>query len=247
MPYSKHTGIIYAAGVNRRLAASLGVPFKGLLPVASDGSLILRQAHHLIGLGIDQLVVVVGLEHQALIDEVTKELASKVKLEIAYNEDYASKGNMLSFWVTRPFCDGAVTFTTSDLYFDGALPAGFATTGQSMIMVDDTKTALLADPDPVKVTITDGLITRVHKRLPITETNAVNPGFYHYNEQDTKLIFDDIAAHVKAGDDDQSLYLSLDRRASMMRLYPCFTGNVVWFDVDTPEDLDRLNTFLQQR
>jgi len=247
MPYANHTGIIYAAGLNRRLAESIGVPFKGLLPVANGGSLILRQSQHLIGLGIDRLVVVVGLEHQVLIDHVTEGLAGKIPLEIVYNEDYADKGNMLSFWVARDFCQGAVTFTTSDLYLNGSLPDDFASTGQSMILVDDTKQDLLADPDPVKVSIIDGCITRVHKRLNRDQTDAVNPGFYHYNEADTKLIFEDIAAHVEAGDDNQSLYLSLDRRASIIRPYPCFTGDVIWFDVDTTEDLERLKTFLQQR
>ena len=140
-----------------------------------------------------------------------------------------------------------MTFTTSDLYFDGALPEGFAQTGQSMILVDDTKQDLLADPDPVKVKITDGLITRVHKHLSADDTQAVNPGFYHYNQVDVELIFQDIEQQVQSGHDDQSLYLSLDRVTPMMQLHPHFTGDVFWADVDTPEDLESLNIFLQKR
>lgn len=247
MPYSYHTGIIYAAGVNRRLGNSLGVPFKGLLPLESDGNLILRQANHLIGLGINKLVIVVGMEHQALVDAVTQGLRGKIDFAIAYNADYATKGNMLSFWVAREHCPGAVTFTTSDLYFDGNLPQDFTQTGQSMILVDDTKTDLLSDPDPVKVKITDGIITRIHKRLSIDDTDAVNPGFYHYNEDDTQLIFKDISQQIETQNDDQSLYLSLDRVTPMMQVYPHLTGDVFWADVDTPEDLQNLNIFLQKR
>ena len=247
MPYFSHTGIIYAAGVNRRLADSLCVPLKGLFNIEGDLTLIILQAHHLIRLGIDRLVLVVGLEHQLLIDHVKDCLDKKIDLEIVYNKDYANKGNMLSFWVARGFCNGAVTFTTSDLYLDGNLPKEFSKTGQSMVLVDDTKDYLLADPDPVKVSIQNGFISRIHKHLTAEEAYAVNPGFYHYNEKDTKLIFQDIAKQIEAGDDNQSLYLSLDRQAYKMKIIPCFIGDAVWFDVDTPEDLERLKLYLHQR
>lgn len=242
-----HTGIIYAAGVSRRLASSLGVPFKGLVPLKSDGNLILRQANHLISLGIDKLVLVVGMEHDILVDEVQKSLAGKIDLSIAYNPDYATKGNMLSLWVARDHCKGAVSFTTSDLYFDAPLPKDFARTGQSMILVDDSKVALFEDPDPVKVKISNERIMRIHKRLSKDDINGVNPGFYHYNEADIQLIFNDIEKHITSGDDNQSLYLSLDRVASIVDIKSYYTRRVFWVDVDTSEDLEKLNLYLQTR
>ena len=85
----------------------------------------------------------------------------------------------------------------------------------------------------------------MHKHLSIDETDAVNPGFYHFNEEDTKMIFNEISDQIKSQNDDQSLYLSLDRVTPMIQISPCFTGDVFWADVDTPEDLQKLDKFLK--
>ena len=90
----------------------------------------LRQARHLLSLGVDKLVVVVGLEHEALVSHLTSNLCNEV-IKIRYNSEYATKGNMLSLWVARDECDGAVTFTTSDLFYAEELPPNFGVSDHS--------------------------------------------------------------------------------------------------------------------
>ena len=139
--------------------------------------------------------------------------------------------------VARDECD--VTFTT---FLCRRIAPNFGVSDHSMILVDDKNETLFVNPDPVKVKIENGLITRVNKHLNLADTNGVNPGFYHYSAKDIQTIFVDIYKHVESGDDDQSLYLSLDRVAHKMKIQPRFCKNVAWVDVDSSEDLARLKS-----
>ena len=71
---------------------------------------------------------------------------------------------------------------------------------------------------------------------------ALTQGFITIVPKDIQTIFVDIYKHVESGDDDQSLYLSLDRVAHKMKIQPRFCKNVAWVDVDSSEDLARLKS-----
>lgn len=234
-----HTGIIYAAGVNKRLSRFISEPFKGLHQLPSGETLILRQARHLISLNINRLVVVIGLEHQKIADHVTAELGS-VDVRIVLNEEYKNKGNMLSLWAARDFCETDVTFTTSDLYYEAPLPKMFGSALRSTVIVETNINKAVDFDDAVKVKVDNGSVSRIHKRLNLHQTDGVCPGFYHYKAKDIKKVLTDINEQLMLGNVNQSLYRSLDRVALDVKLLPVGCGRSFWLDVDTAEDLESL-------
>ena len=235
------TGLIYAAGVNSRLAGKIAVPFKGMLKTPDGKSLIVRQVESLLELGIDEVVIVVGLEHSSLVEHL-KSNFPKTNLQFEYNPDYRTKGNMMSLWHARKWCVDNVCFTTSDLFFSGQLPKNFCQTRHSKILFDQRDQTLFEDPDPVKVSIKDQKILRVHKHLKKNETHGVAPGYYFFNSVGMSLLLKDIALQLKIGQDNQSLYRVLDRISSTHCIKPSFmhTGN--WMDVDSPIEIERLRS-----
>ena len=105
--------IIYAAGVSRRLKKIAGNGLKGLLQL--NGKRIIEyQLDWVIKLPVSEIIIVIGMEHD-LYRQTLGESYKGMPIKYVYNPDYADKGNMLSLWHARKYCDKDTLFTTSDL------------------------------------------------------------------------------------------------------------------------------------
>ena len=108
--------IIYAAGVSRRLKSIATNGLKGLIKL--NGKRIIEyQLDWVTKEPISEVVIVLGLEHE-LFKEVLGDSYNGVPIIYVYNPDYKDKGNMLSLWHAREYCDTDILFTTSDLICD---------------------------------------------------------------------------------------------------------------------------------
>ncbi len=229
--------IIYAAGVSRRLKNIAGNGLKGLLEL--NGKRIIEyQLDWIIKLPISEVVIVLGLEHDPYIELLGKSYKG-MSLVYVYNPDYKDKGNMLSLWHAREFCDDETLFTTSDLIcHQNDIEKFNNSRAQNKILIDNKSIKLYSDPDPVKVTIQNETISKILKNKDeLVSVDGIAVGIYQFSSRGIKCIIESIDRKMRSGNDNLSLYYALDNVLQDFRVKPVFTEKCEWIDIDTPDDL----------
>ena len=230
--------IIYAAGVSRRLKSIVGNGLKGLLKLG-EKRLIEYQLDWISEHGILDVVIVLGLEHE-LYKEVLGNRYKEIEITYVYNPDYRDKGNMLSLWHAREYCDTDIIFTTSDLVCNYDDICHFMhSPKKNKILVDAQNPELFCDSDPVKVSVSNNRIVGVHKQNDKLETtDGIAVGIYKFSSSGIRSIVSSIEEKINSGNDDLSLYCAIDNVLKTYKVAPIWTSAGKWVDIDTPEDLE---------
>lgn len=236
--------IMYAAGVAARMGEFTGGKPKSLLRVANR-ALIDYQLDWITRMAPKCVVIVLGLEHEAVRAHVGESVRG-IPVVYRYNEDYRTKGNMLSLWCARQDCDDDIIFTTSDLVCPALNTRAFKdNTSPNKILVDN-RVDRLADDDPVKVTLRGGAITQVKKRLPLDEVDGMAVGLYQFEKPAIQRLLVIISEYIARGDDNRSLYYPVHDLVAEVSVKPVFCQVSEWFDVDTPEEAEEARLYVEQ-
>lgn len=231
--------IIYAAGISTRLRSFAKDGLKGLLEF--DGKkLIEHQLDWIIELDITEVIIVIGLEHERYV-EVLGDTYKGLPIKYVYNPNYKDKGNMLSLWHARKYCDTDILFTTSDLICNVADIEFFIRSREkNKILVDNESKELFQDPDPVKVCLKNNQIIGIRKNSEeLDQVDGIAIGLYKFSVVGISSIISAIDKKIKEGNDDLSLYYAVDAILDEVKVAPVFTRANRWFDIDTPEDIRR--------
>ncbi len=229
--------IVYAAGVSRRLRSIVGNGLKGLLDL--NGKRIIEyQLDWIVKQPISEIIIILGLEHE-LYKEILGNSYKGMPIIYLYNPDYKDKGNMLSLWHAREYCDTDVLFTTSDLICDYNDIAKFNSSKvKDKILIDAKSTELFHDPDPVKVCIDQGLISNIQKKSnKLTTVDGIAIGLYKFSTKGIQNIIASIGDKIKSGNDNLSLYYAIDNVLEECNVRPIYADKCKWIDIDTPQDL----------
>jgi choline kinase len=234
--------IIYAAGISRRLKKIAGNGLKGLL-VMNGKRIIQYQLDWLVKLSVSEIIIVIGMEHE-LYREILGESYKGVPLIYIYNPDYKNKGNMLSLWHARKYCDNDTLFTTSDLICSKQDILKFTNSKlENKILIDNKSSELFLDPDPVKVTINNGVIANIKKNVSdLSAVDGVAIGLYQFSKQGIKCIIESIDSKINQGNDNLSLYYAIDKVLKNYKVEPVYAEECKWIDIDTPDDLKKAST-----
>ncbi len=228
--------IIYAAGVSRRLQSLATNGLKGLLPLGAK-RIVEYQLDWIASLCVSKIVIVIGLEHEDY-KRTIGDSYQGIDIVYVYNKDYKTKGNMLSLWCAREYCDSDVLFTTSDLVCDPVNIEAFVRTSiGNKILVDSISTHLFHDADPVKTCIEDGRVRGLLKESDrLKHVDGVAIGVYQFSREGISKILADIELKISSGMDDLSLYRAIDAVLGETEVFPVQVKNGNWCDVDTPEE-----------
>ncbi len=234
--------IIYAAGVSRRLQSLATNGLKGLLPLGAK-RIVEYQLDWIASLRVSEIVIVIGLEHEDYKRTIGDSYRG-IYIAYIYNKDYKTKGNMLSLWCAREYCDTDILFTTSDLVCDPINIKDFVQARASnKILVDSMSKDLFQDDDPVKVCIEDGRIRGLRKKADqLPHIDAIAIGVYQFGRVGIASILADIERKISSGLDDLSLYYAIDAVLGDTEVSPIQVRNRNWCDVDTPEEYVRVRT-----
>lgn len=228
--------IIYAAGVSRRLHSLATNGLKGLLPLGAK-RIVEYQLDWITSLRVSEIVIVIGLEHEDYKRTIGDSYRG-IDIVYVYNKDYKTKGNMLSLWCAREYCDTDILFTTSDLVCDPINIEAFVRTNiGNKILVDSISTHLFHDADPVKTCIQDGRVRGLLKESDrLKHVDGVAIGVYQFSREGISKILADIELKISSGMDDLSLYRAIDAVLGETDVFPVQVSNGNWCDVDTPEE-----------
>ena len=237
--------LIYAAGKNRRFNNTLNGKPKGLKSVG-DKMLIEYGLSWMVNYNPTEIIIVVGYKKE-LFKAILGESYKGVPIKYIYNKYYNLHGNMSSLWVARDYCDEETVFTVSDLICNKNNIDTFMSNSASSKILIDTNKQLFSDPDPVKVKIYDGKINYILKKIQTEEVDGVAIGIYMFSKEMMGLLLNKIETYFKDDNYNLSLYYAINDLVQHHPVQPVYCDGSHWCDVDTPKELEMLNTVLENQ
>ena len=119
-------------------------------------------------------------------------------------------------------------------------------TASSKILVDRNN-RLFSDPDPVKVSISNGKINKILKKIEIEDIDGIAIGIYMLSKKMIGLLLKKIETYFIADNYNLSLYYAINDLVQEHPMTPVYCDGSSWCDVDTPKELEMLNTILQDQ
>jgi choline kinase len=235
-------GVIYNAGIGSRFCPG-EVTLKSLLKI-SGKTIISHQIDRLLECKVTELVIVIGLEHEAIVKHVG-ELNLPLPVVFLENPYYRTHGNMMSFYVTSKLSPANSIFTTGDFMCCGNVLGDFLNNGsQNKILVDDRPKYRGEHDDPVRVQVKNGRITRLSKNdIMLENQSGVAPGFYQFSAEANVGIL--CAIRNRLTSSKQSLYYAFDDILPDFNVTPSYVPDGEWWDIDSMSCYENVKGFIQ--
>lgn len=229
-------GVILAAGVGSRLRPMTNNKPKCLVTTA--GKAILQyQIDAYREAGIDQLVIIVGYEGNA-IRQYCKHIKD-IKITILENSDYEITNNMYSLYLAKNHVEGSpFILNNADLSIDSRIVR--------MLIQHDSQNAIAVDTslfneESMKITVReDGSISDISKKIPEHQSHACSIDFYKFSAEAGKTFFDEITSIIE---DEKNLKdwteVAMQRlfQAQQLDFKACDIAGQDWVEIDNYEDL----------
>lgn len=173
--------IILAAGKGERLMPFTRNTPKCLLELADGHTLLETQLHAISQCPqINEIILVTGyLSSQ--IEAKVRTLTHKLQpIRVVYNPFYDKANNLVSLWVGLPFAGDDFVVLNGDDLFKPSVLQGLIAAPPSQKIVMTTSTKPVYDEDDMKVSLTDGLVQRVGKDIPLENASAESIGMIRF-------------------------------------------------------------------
>ncbi|RUT02763.1 hypothetical protein DSM106972_056830 [Dulcicalothrix desertica PCC 7102] len=230
--------IILAAGLGRRLGQDLP---KCLLKF-NGKTLLERHIDNLLAGGIDEVLIVVGYQAQAIHDEI-KVLGAETQVKTVYNRDY-EQGSVLSLWYAREYlsCGEDILLMDADVMYHPHI--------LERLIKTDVFNCFLLDRDfemgeePVKLCVRENVLVEFRKQLDANLTYdfaGESVGFFKFNGEGAHHLTLKIEEYVKTQrhtEPYEEAIRDLLLQSPKDFGYEDITG-LAWLEIDFPQDIQR--------
>lgn len=227
--------IILAAGVGKRLGAVAQGRPKCLIDIGGR-TLLSRHLEHLVGLGITNVVLVVGYQ-QDLIREVVRSESFPGTIRFVMNERF-ERGSITSLWEARSeFDDNVVIMDADVLYHPVVLRRLVESRSGNALLMDET---VRQQTEECMVAVQDERVIALSKKLPADyDLAGEGVGFLKVRKEDLPSLIDSVRPAIDAGQLDQEYEDALKDFFKTVRVGFERIGGLPWIEIDFPEDLQR--------
>ena len=222
--------VILAAGKGSRLTDTIGDKPKCLLRLG-DKTLIERQIEALRNVGIDDIVAIVGCQH----DRVKRTCGRR----IAYIENarYAQTNSLYSLWLARPLLlDGFVVLNCDVLFHPQLLTDLLTARYEDALLMSDSGDTL--GDEEMKVKVRRGAVVDITKTMPPAEADGENVGIAKFGTAGARLMAGVLDVRVAAGGLREWVPHAFADFARMRALHVVGTRGYPWTEIDFPEDYE---------
>lgn len=241
--------LMLAAGVGRRLYGDdYNQPPKALLEF--DGKTLLhRHIEHLVGLGVDELVLVVGHRKDEILAAATV-AAPENYVTSLFNPRYRG-GPILSLWTASEHLRSGddILFMDADVLYHRLLLERLVRSPHRNCFLLDR--AIEAGQEPVKLCVRDGMPVDFGKQVEGTfDLVGEWPGFMRMGPAMAEKIADSTDAFIEAGRLEVTYEEAM---GAVVRAEPPGTfgyediSGIPWIEIDFPADLLRAKTIILPR
>ena len=227
-------GIILAAGKGGRLNGTAGDLPKCLVKVGGL-TLVERQVRALRAVGIDDIAIVVGCQH----DRVRRACGQ----EITYVENtrYAQTNSLYSLWLARPLLFEGFVVMNCDVLFHPVLLNDLLTAWHEdalLLAYRDAAAPQFGDEE-MKVRVREGRVVAISKQLPPSDADGENLGIVKFGPNGAAKLIGIMDRLVRAGHLRDWAPRAFGEFAKEHPLYAVGTRGLPWTEIDFPEDYQR--------
>tara|TARA_R110002073_G_scaffold25832_3_gene85306 strand:- start:40422 stop:41876 length:1455 start_codon:yes stop_codon:yes gene_type:complete len=208
--------------------------------VATAGKPILQyQIDAYRNAGIDELLIVVGYEGQA-IREYCKHIKG-LSITIIDNVDYEITNNMYSLYLAKEMAKGrGFILNNADLSIDSSIVKKLVEHDSDDAIAVDTS---VFDDESMKVTVDgDGYITDISKAIKEADAFACSIDFYKFSAASSAIFFAEIGRIVEHEENRKDwTEVAMQRlfRSRGLLFRPCDIAGLDWVEIDNYFDLSR--------
>ena len=235
-------GIILAAGAGRRLGSLTdGLP-KCLLNIG-DNFLLAHQASAMSGVGVREMVVVVGFKANRVMDAV-KGIDLPVEWHFIRNPDFAETNTLFSLWLARDRLSAHdVLFANGDVLFDRRLTRRLLQKGKSTMAVERKR----CGEEEVKVLAEEGRIVGIGKHIDPGSAEGEFVGVAFWRRDEGRLIAEALDECIAAGRRMDFFESAIDALLPETPFYIADVTDLPVVEIDFPEDLRYAQTEILNR
>ena len=230
--------IILAAGKGARLKWIAGDKPKCLVKVG-DLSLIERQILSLRGLGIDEIVVVVGFGADSV------RCACGPDIEYIENSIHFRTNSLYSLWLARQWLtDGFVVMNSDVLFHQQLLVDLMNARHEDAILVSYAGDAESMGDEEMKVKVRSGKVIDISKTIDPREADGENVGIAKFGAPGAKLLVRHMDSLIGKGAYKAWAPRAFQSFAADRALHAIGTRGFPWIEIDFPEDYQRAIDFV---
>ena len=226
-------GIILAAGKGARLNGTIGDKPKCLLRVGSK-TLVERQIEALEAVGVDEVVVVVGCQAEAV------RRTCGQRITYIENSRFAQTNSLYSLWLARPLLYEGFVVMNCDVLFHPQLLSDLVTSRHenALLIAYQDHDQTMGDEE-MKIKVRRGRVVDIAKTLPCEEADGENVGIAKFSADGAKSLTRLMDERVAAGGLRDWAPRAFADFARVHPLYAVGTRAFPWTEIDFPEDYER--------
>ena len=226
-------GIILAAGKGSRLNGTIGDKPKCLLRVGGK-TLVERQIEALKAVGIDEVVVVVGCQAEAV------RRTCGQRITYIENSRFAQTNSLYSLWLARPLLyDGFVVMNCDVLFHQQMLSDLVTSRHENALLIAYQDHDETMGDEEMKIKVRRGRVVDIAKTLPCEEADGENVGIAKFSAEGARSLTSLMDLRVAAGGLRDWAPRAFADFARVHPLYAVGTRAFPWTEIDFPEDYER--------
>jgi choline kinase len=226
-------GIILAAGKGSRLNGTIGDKPKCLLRVGGR-TLIERQVEALRAVGINDIVMVVGCQAEAV------RRTCGQRITYIENTRYAQTNSLYSLWLARPLLYDGFVVMNCDVLFHPQMLSDLVTSrhDDALLIAYQDDNAPMGDEE-MKIKVRRGRVVDIAKTLAPEDADGENVGIVKFSADGAALLTSLMDKRVAAGGLRDWAPRAFADFAQVRPLFTVGTRAYPWTEIDFPEDYER--------
>lgn len=236
-------GLILNSGLGSRLGEFTADKPKCLVELADGQTILARQIRLLAANGISTFVITTGPYIDPIVD-AARAAVPEATFSFVNNPDYSTTNYIYSVYLARHLLyDQDVVSLHGDLVFAPAAATRLVSSPRSCVAIDST----LPPPEKdFKATLSaEGLVERIGVDVWDQPLVTLQP-FYHLNISEWNAWLEEIARFCETNRRTVYAENAFNAISSSVAVYPEDLQGIVCQEVDTPEDLERINLYLDK-
>lgn len=241
--------VMLAAGVGRRLFGDDNDERPKALLRFNERTLLARHVSFLHGLGIDELVVVVG-HRQADLEAEIANVAPKGFVRTVFNPRY-EEGPIISLWAAREILRGGddILFMDADVLYHRAMLARLINAPSPNCFLIDRD--FVPGDEPVKLCLVDGEVVDFGKQVDASISDVGEwPGFMKMSPDVASRLANELDAYIERQEDQVTYELAMRDVLLAMPAGSFAVEDITgmpWIEIDFPSDLIRAEKIIYPR
>ena len=150
-------GLILNSGIGSRLGDLVQNSHKSVLKIADDTTIVSRQLHQLLSLGVTDVVMTTGYNADILKNYV-ESLELPLNIEFVNNDKYASTNYIYSVYLAKDFLDDDLLVMHGDIVCESQILLSMISQSDSCVVVSSSESLPQKD---FKAVIENNLVSKI--------------------------------------------------------------------------------------